>query len=140
MQNSEKKRDAILQLMRGCQEMAFGFEMMLEKAEMTPDDWGQAVNALSEAQAVARVHWAEAVAELGADSAGSPPSPLPANEYSVQLLDAKLEPMAGQSFPAASDDAAEDETRAFALEHSWARLARLLHKSSGRAWSIEVNK
>ena len=63
MQISEKKRESIEQLMRACQEMAVGFEMMLSKAEMSPDDWGEAVTALSETAAVARVQWAEAVAE-----------------------------------------------------------------------------
>lgn len=132
MKNSEKKRESIVQLMRACQEMAVGFEMMLAKAEMSPDDWGQAVSALSETLAVARVQWAEAVAELAEQAQGG--------EYSIQLLDPSGMPSAGASFPAASDGEAEDEARALALMHDWARRATLLHKGSGRTWTIQVGQ
>lgn len=144
MKNSTKDRDTSGQLRRACEEMARGFAQMETTEEITPDTWGEAVSALTEtltvarAQWVTRVQWAELVAELVGDPEMAGRHPSPVSQYSVQLLDAKLEPMAGASFDASSDDEAEAEARALALMHGWARLALVVHKYSGRTWSIEV--
>jgi hypothetical protein len=132
MKNSEKTRVSIEQLMRACQEMGHGFEMMLQKPEMTPDDWGQAVAALSETLAVARVQWAEAVADCAEQAGGA--------EYHVQLLDCAGEAFAGAVFEAADDATAEDSARELAIDGHWcpppARI-RLRNKRSGLEWTIQ---
>lgn len=133
MKNIEKQREVIGNLHRACVEMGHGFDMMLLKAEMTPDDWGQAVAALSETLAVARVQWSEAVAERTAQSLG-----LDVQEYAVQLLDPTGMPGGGASYRASDDDAAADEARELAREFDWVRRVRLLHKASGRSWTVEI--
>lgn len=134
MKNSEKQRETIGQLHRACLEMGHGFDMMLLKSEMTPDDWGQAVEALTLTLAVARVQWSEAVAERTAQTLGLDV----AQEYAIQLLDPTGMPGGGASYHAASDDAAADEARALASEFDWVRRVRLVHKASGRAWTVEI--
>lgn len=133
MQISTKTGDILGQLARACEEMAAAFRQM-ESSEPSeqenPDTWGQAVNALSETLAVARVQWAELTAQRAAASGGG--------EYSIHLLDGNGMPSAGASFPAASDLAAEDEARALALMHEWARRATLLRKCDGHKWTIQI--
>lgn len=131
MKNSTKTRETVGQLRAACLEIARGFEEMEQRAgEVRPDTWAEAVNALTETLAVARVAWVESTLVPR-----EPPGP---DEYSVQLLDAAGEPMAGASFTEPSDDAAEDEARALALFHDWCRRVRLLAKASGRSWTIEI--
>jgi hypothetical protein len=125
MKNSTKNKDVCGQMRRCCEEMARGFALMEAAEEITPDTWGEAVNALAETLAVARVNWAELAAERA-----SPPE-IPAGcSYSVQLLDAAGESMAGASFAEPSDEAAEDEARALALLHDWCVRARLRAKGT----------
>lgn len=134
MKNSTKNKDICSQMRRCCEEMARGFALMEAAEEITPDTWGEAVNALAEVLAIARVNWAELEAERAA-SVVVVVRPL---EYSVQLLDTWGEGMAGASFTAPDNDAAEDEARALAIIHDWCVRARLHCKPSQHEWTIEI--
>lgn len=59
MQNSTKSKEILGQLVRACEEMARAFEQMGTAEEVTADSWAEAVSALSETLAVARVQWVE---------------------------------------------------------------------------------
>jgi hypothetical protein len=136
METSTKTGMILGQLRRACEEMARGFEQM-ESGEATSDAWAEAVSALSETLAVARVQWVESTL-VRREPAAPPP-----NEYAFHFFARSGEELAGASIQAESDEAAEDELREMAgldpiLNHESASRVQLVHKVSGRAWEIPL--